>query len=138
MRFGPMMITGAIAVGILGGASVAKAQSCSQDALEIARALAQEYCRVVRDAADDGEARRSHQARAIRWSSECTRAHSAICRNHMWSRVSRNRSCARLYRRNFDFTLVDEFGGRDEETDSKSYYEDLMLDGCRLHDVDND
>ncbi|WP_437534066.1 hypothetical protein WME79_08205 [Sorangium sp. So ce726] len=123
----------AAALGVLSLSADTMAQSCSQTALDTARALAQQYCETVKDADVDRLVIRPFTALAFRMPMECTRTHSLICKQHMANLVSSDSWCSRLYREAFNFTMKDGFTGKEEPQNSQNYYHQLQLEGCRLH-----
>jgi hypothetical protein len=129
----------AIVTGVLSlGAAVEADETCTQMARSTARLLARQYCETIKDAYADqivfrpmpGEADGGRGFPEPSPAPRCTRTHTLICKRLMDELVTQDRQCTRLYHRSFSFRFDD--GTR---SDSRSYYEELQRDGCKLHSV---
>ncbi|WP_437738588.1 hypothetical protein [Sorangium sp. So ce1335] len=122
-------------LGVLSIGADARAQSCSETALDTARALATQYCETVKDAdVDRVVIRPALEMKAVMTLlPACTRTHSLICKQHMASLVSQDPWCVHLYEEEFYFTFKDEFTGSELNTSSQYLYDQLQWEGCKLH-----
>ena len=140
MKKSTLAISGIVILGTLGVGSDVEAQNCTRLAETTARALANQYCEIVKDADADRLVIEPHSGgpgsgeRAIEiLVPECTRTHSLICKDRMATLVGEDEYCKRLYDEGFNFQFKDDFTGEVRASNSRTLYGTLQRAGCRLH-----